>query len=43
MIELVPGGTLTGIARRAMKGVETFAIKSAADLDGAREFAAAHA
>lgn len=43
MIELVPGGTLTGIARRAMKGVETFAIKSAADLDGAREFATAHA
>jgi [acyl-carrier-protein] S-malonyltransferase len=43
MIELVPGGTLTGIARRAMKGVETFAIKSAADIDGAREFAAAHA
>ena len=43
MIELVPGGTLTGIARRAMKGVETFAIKSAAYLDGAREFAAAHA
>ena len=43
MIELLPGGTLTGIARRAMKGVETFAIKSAADLDGAREFAAAHA
>lgn len=43
MIELVPGGTLAGIARRAMKGVETFAIKSAADLDGAREFAAAHA
>ena len=43
MIELVPGGTLTGIARRAMKGIETFAIKSAADLDGAREFAAAHA
>ncbi|GAA1843989.1 acyltransferase domain-containing protein [Brevibacterium marinum] len=43
MIELVPGGTLTGIARRAMKGVETFPIKSAADIDGAREFAAAHA
>lgn len=43
LIELVPGGTLTGIARRAMKGVETFAIKSAADLDGAREFAATHA
>lgn len=43
LIELVPGGTLTGIARRAMKGVETFAVKTAADLDGAREFAAKHA
>ncbi|WP_137825493.1 ACP S-malonyltransferase [Brevibacterium sp. 2SA] len=43
LIELVPGGTLTGIARRALKGVETYPIKSAADLDGAREFAAAHA
>ncbi|MGW9003737.1 ACP S-malonyltransferase [Brevibacterium casei] len=43
LIELVPGGTLTGIARRAMKGVETYPIKTAADLDGAREFAAAHA
>src|SRR5699024_7975321 len=39
----VPRGTVTGVARRALKGVETFAIKSAADLDGAREFAAAHA
>ena len=43
MIELVPGGTLSGIARRAMKGIDTFAIKSADDLDDAREFAASHA
>ncbi|MYM19014.1 acyltransferase domain-containing protein [Brevibacterium sp. 5221] len=43
LLELVPGGTLTGIAKRALKGVETFAIKSADDLDAAREFAAAHA
>lgn len=43
MIELVPGGTLTGLAKRALKGVETFALKSADDLDDARAFAATHA
>ena len=41
-LELVPGGTLTGLAKRAMKGVETFAVKSADDVDGARAFIAAH-
>ena len=29
LLELPPAGTLTGIARRAMKGVETFALKIA--------------
>lgn len=43
LIELAPGGTLTGLAKRAMKGVETLAIKSAADLEGAREFVRTHA
>ncbi len=43
LLELVPGGTLTGIARRALKGVETYAVKSAQDLDGARAFVSAHA
>lgn len=42
LLELVPGGTLTGLAKRGMKGVETFALKSAGDLDAAREFVAAH-
>lgn len=42
IIELLPGGTLTGIARRAMKGVKTLAIKTPADLDKAQEFIAEH-
>ncbi|GAA2106065.1 MULTISPECIES: ACP S-malonyltransferase [Brevibacterium] len=42
ILELVPGGTLTGLAKRAMKGVEVFAVKSAADVEGAREFVRAH-
>lgn len=36
LIELAPGGTLTGLAKRAMKGVELVAVKSPADLDAAR-------
>lgn len=43
LIELLPGGTLTGLAKRGMKGVETFALKSADQLDDARAFVAAHA
>lgn len=43
ILELVPGGTLTGLAKRAMKGVEVFPVKSADDIDAAREFARAHA
>ncbi|GAA2040112.1 ACP S-malonyltransferase [Yaniella flava] len=42
ILELLPGGTLTGIARRAMKGVKTLAIKTPADLDKAQEFIAEH-
>ncbi|KAA9380856.1 ACP S-malonyltransferase [Microbispora cellulosiformans] len=37
MIELLPGGTLTGLAKRAMPGVRTVALKTPADLDTARE------
>ncbi|MEV7805669.1 ACP S-malonyltransferase [Microbispora sp. NPDC088329] len=37
MIELLPGGTLTGLARRALPGVKTVALKTPADLDTARE------
>ncbi|GAA4507863.1 ACP S-malonyltransferase [Brevibacterium yomogidense] len=43
ILELVPGGTLTGLAKRAMKGVEVFPVKSADDIDAAREFVRAHA
>ncbi|MGW5862387.1 ACP S-malonyltransferase [Streptomyces sp. NPDC055239] len=35
MIELCPGGTLTGIAKRAMPGVRTVALKTPDDLDAA--------
>ena len=42
VIELLPGGTLTGIARRAMKGVKTLAIKTPGDLEKAQQFIAEH-
>ncbi|HLU73406.1 MAG TPA: ACP S-malonyltransferase, partial [Nonomuraea sp.] len=37
MIELLPGGTLTGLARRGLRGVATVALKTPDDLDSARE------
>ncbi|MFI6504384.1 ACP S-malonyltransferase [Nonomuraea typhae] len=37
MIELLPGGTLTGLAKRGMPGVQTVALKTPDDLDAARE------
>ena len=43
MIELVPGGTLTGMAKRALSGVELLAIKTPDQLDAARALIAAHA
>jgi [acyl-carrier-protein] S-malonyltransferase len=42
VLELTPAGTLTGIAKRAMKGIETFALKTPDDLAAAREFVATH-
>ncbi|MER5626060.1 ACP S-malonyltransferase [Streptosporangium sp. NPDC002544] len=36
MIELVPGGTLTGLAKRALRGVTTVALKTPDDLEAAR-------
>jgi len=42
LLELPPAGTLTGLAKRALKGVETFALKTPDDLDAAREFIAKH-
>ncbi len=43
LLELPPAGTLTGIAKRAMKGVETFALKTPDQLDDARAFCDKHA
>ncbi|MFF0310423.1 ACP S-malonyltransferase [Streptosporangium sp. NPDC004379] len=37
MIELTPGGTLTGLARRGMPGITTVALKTPDDLNAARE------
>ena len=42
ILEMPPAGTLTGIAKRALKGVETFALKTPDQLDDARAFAAKH-
>ncbi|MER6323337.1 ACP S-malonyltransferase [Streptomyces coelicoflavus] len=42
LIEACPGGTLTGLAKRALPGVKTLALKSPADLDAARELVAEH-
>jgi [acyl-carrier-protein] S-malonyltransferase len=42
LIELVPGGTLAGLARRALPGVELLALKTPDQLDAARELMAAH-
>lgn len=42
MLELAPGGTLCGIAKKEIPSVETFAIKSPEDLQGANEFIRKH-
>jgi [acyl-carrier-protein] S-malonyltransferase len=42
VIELPPAGTLVGLLKRAVPAIETFALKSAADIDAAREFAGRH-
>ncbi|MFE2555931.1 ACP S-malonyltransferase [Streptomyces sp. NPDC059352] len=43
LVEVCPGGTLTGIAKRAMPGVATVALKTPDDLDAARTLIAEHA
>jgi len=43
VIELPPAGTLVGLLKRAASEIETFALKSADELDAAREFAERHA
>ncbi|MDF9715831.1 acyltransferase domain-containing protein [Nocardioides sp. ChNu-153] len=42
VLEMPPAGTLTGIAKRAMKGVETFALNTPDQLDDARAFVRKH-
>lgn len=39
LIEVCPGGTLTGLAKRALPGVQRLALKTPDDLDAARELA----
>ncbi|MDZ5078497.1 ACP S-malonyltransferase [Nesterenkonia sp. HG001] len=43
VLELLPGGTLTGLAKRGLKGVASLAVKSPSDLDSARDFIRDHA
>ncbi|GAA0604793.1 ACP S-malonyltransferase [Kribbella sandramycini] len=43
ILELPPAGTLAGIAKRNLKGVETFALKTPDQLDDARAFVGKHA
>ncbi|GGO52952.1 ACP S-malonyltransferase [Streptomyces daqingensis] len=42
LVELCPGGTLTGLAKRSLPGVRTLALKTPDDLDAARELIAEH-
>ncbi|MFT4009082.1 MAG: ACP S-malonyltransferase [Nocardioidaceae bacterium] len=43
ILELPPAGVLTGIAKRALKGTETFALKTPDQLEDARAFVDKHA
>jgi [acyl-carrier-protein] S-malonyltransferase len=42
VIEVPPAGTLTGLIKRSLPGVETVALKTPADLDAARDLVARH-
>ncbi|MHA6511975.1 ACP S-malonyltransferase [Tessaracoccus sp. Z1128] len=42
LLELPPSGTLTGIAKRNLKGVELFSLNTPEQLDEAREFCRTH-
>jgi [acyl-carrier-protein] S-malonyltransferase len=42
VIELAPAGTLVGLLKRGTPQIETLALKSAEDIDKAREFAKGH-
>ncbi len=43
LLELPPAGTLTGIAKRNLKGVELFSLNSPDEMDAARAFCENHA
>lgn len=43
ILEMPPAGTLTGIAKRALRGVETFALNTPDQLEDACQFIATHA
>jgi [acyl-carrier-protein] S-malonyltransferase len=43
LIELPPAGTLTGLAKRALRGIELVSLKTPDDLDGAHALLAEHA
>ncbi|MEV4439127.1 ACP S-malonyltransferase [Streptomyces sp. NPDC049577] len=43
LIEVAPGGTLVGLAKRALPGVQTLALKTPDDLDAARALISEHA
>ncbi|MEU8529314.1 MULTISPECIES: ACP S-malonyltransferase [Streptomyces] len=42
LVEVCPGGTLVGLAKRALPGVETLALKTPDDLDAARTLLSEH-
>lgn len=42
IVELPPAGTLTGLARRALPGVELLAVKTPSEINTARDLIAAH-
>jgi [acyl-carrier-protein] S-malonyltransferase len=42
IVEVSPGGTLVGLAKRALPGVKTLALKTPDDLDAARALIAEH-
>ncbi|WP_189715475.1 ACP S-malonyltransferase [Streptomyces phaeofaciens] len=42
IVEVSPGGTLVGLAKRALPGVKTLALKTPDDLEAARELIAEH-
>ena len=42
LIELLPGGTLAGLAKRALKGIDIVAVKTPDDLPAARDLLTQH-